>query len=174
MSLCHILPFCHLDDSEFALAMYDFHNVLVSFDHDWLANLLINLLISNLDRYLIRSDDLDPDFHVNFHSHCNYFIQDKLNDTLRNELNCDYHFWIFYSAQYTKPLQNKVDDLTVLLSNSDITFSIAGIAEAWLQNSSDAVDINGANLLIQIGQIDPVKALDFTYQILLTSNYVLT
>ena len=97
MSLCHILPFCHLDDSEFALAMYDFHNGLVSFDHDWLANLLINLLISNLDRYLIRSDDLDPDSHVNFHSHCKYFIQDKLNDTLRNELRaallCDRVRW---------------------------------------------------------------------------------
>ena len=58
------LPFSYLDDSDwFAAVIYEFRNGPVHFDPERLSNLFINPLTSDFERFLIRSDDLDPDIH---------------------------------------------------------------------------------------------------------------
>ena len=51
------------------------------------------------------------------------------------------YFSIFHIN--VRSLQNKLDNLTALLANLDVKFSIVGITETWLQNSAHNVDING-------------------------------
>lgn len=82
MPSSQILPFSHLDDNEFALALYEFHNGPVHYDHDRLVDLAFNPLISTIDQHLTCSDDLDPDLHFNTNSRCDYFNEDKLNNIL--------------------------------------------------------------------------------------------
>ena len=84
MSL-NALPFSHLDDNEFAAVIYEFRNGPVRFDPERLSNLSINPLTCDFERFLVRSDDLDPDIHFNIDGECSYFVEDKFNDTVQNE-----------------------------------------------------------------------------------------
>ena len=129
MALISNLPFSHLDDEEFALMLYELQNGPVHFDHDRLSNLLFNPLTSNLDRYLIRPEDA----HVKTHSRYDFYFQDKFRD--------DNYFSIFHLN--IRSLRNKLDGLTTLLANLDIRFSIVGITQTWLQESTHNVDIDG-------------------------------
>lgn len=85
MSLTN-LPFSHLYDSDFAAVIYEFRNGPVHFDPERLSNLFINPLSSDFERFLIRSDDLDPDIHFNIDGGCSYYVEDKFNDTLQKEI----------------------------------------------------------------------------------------
>ena len=58
MSSSQILRFTHLDDNEFALALYELHNRPVHYDHDRLVDLAFNPLISTVVQYLTCSDDV--------------------------------------------------------------------------------------------------------------------
>ena len=77
------------------------------------SQLLFNPLTANLDRFLVRSDDIDPDAHVNFDTRCDYYVEDKLNEMLHNQIQNDNYFSIFHLN--IRSLQNKLDDLTTLL-----------------------------------------------------------
>ena len=65
--------------------LYELQNGPVHYDHDRLSNLLFNPLTSNLDCYLIRSEDIYPDAHVNINSRCDYYVDDKFNEILQSE-----------------------------------------------------------------------------------------
>ena len=147
MALNNILPFSHLDNEEFALTWYEIQNGPAHYDHDRLSQLLFNLLTANLNRYLIRSDDIDPDAYVNFDSRCDYYVEDKFNEMLHNQIQNDNYFSIFYLN--IRSLQNKLDDLITLLTNLDVKFSIVGITETWLQNSAHNVDIDGYDFVFK-------------------------
>ena len=47
--------------------------------------IFINPLTSDFERFLARSDDLDPDVHFNVDGCCSFFVEDKLNEMLRKE-----------------------------------------------------------------------------------------
>ena len=64
MASNNILPFSHLDDEEFALILYELQNGPAHYDYDRLSQLLFNPLTSNFNRFLIRSEDIDPDAHL--------------------------------------------------------------------------------------------------------------
>ena len=85
MSL-NALPFSHLDDGEFTAVIYEFRNGPVRFDPARLSNLFINPLTSDFERFLVRSDDLDPDIHFNIDGQCSNYVEDKFNDILQNEI----------------------------------------------------------------------------------------
>ena len=138
MALNNILPFSHLDDEEFALMLYELQNGPAHYDYDRLSQLLFNPLTSNLNRYLIRSEDTDPDAHVNIEIRC--YVEDKFNEALQSQFVSENYFSIFHLN--VRSLQNKLDDLTALLTSLDVKFSIVGITETWLQNSAHNVDIN--------------------------------
>ena len=116
------LPFSHLDDSDFASVIYEFRNGPVHFDPERLSNLFINPLSSDFERFLIRSDDLDPDIHFNIDGGCSYYVEDKFNDTLQKEImiSCEQsnHLSLFHLN--IRSLQNKVDELSTLLTSLDI------------------------------------------------------
>ena len=76
---------CHLDDDEFTAVIYEFTNRPVHFDPERLSSLSINPLTSDFERFLVQSDDLDPDIHFNFDSRYSYFVEDKFNNVLHNE-----------------------------------------------------------------------------------------
>ena len=106
-------------------------------------------LISGFERFLVRSDDLDPDIHFNIDGRCSYFVEDKFNDVLQNEtaisreqLN---HLSFFHLN--IRSLQNKVDELSTLLSTLNIKFSVVGITETWLQDPPLGVNIDGYNFV---------------------------
>ena len=129
--------------------IYEFRNGPVRFDPQRLPSLSINPLTSHFERFLVRSDDLDPDIHFNIDGRCSYFVEDKFNDVLQNEtaisreqLN---HLSFFHLN--IRSLQNKVDELSTLLSTLNIKFSVVGITETWLQDSPLGVNIDGYNFV---------------------------
>lgn len=115
MALNNILPFSHLDVEEFALMVYELQNGPAHYDYDRLSQLLFNPLTSNLNPYLICSEDIDPDAHVNIESRCDYYIEDKFNEALQSQFIRENYFSIFHLN--IRSLQNKLDDLTALLAN---------------------------------------------------------
>lgn len=153
MALISNLPFSHLDDEEFALMLHELQNDPVHFDHDRLSNLLFNPLTSNLDRYLIRPEDIDPNAHVKTHSRWDYYIQDKFNEMLHSEI---------------RSLRNKLHDPTILLANLDIRFSIVGITETWLQGRNLPIMwiSTGTILFTKTAHLNQADVLDCTCQII--------
>lgn len=85
---------------------------------------------------LVRFDDLDPDIHFNIDGGCSYYVEDKFNDALQTD-----------TTTSSKSLQNKADELSTFLSTLNIKFSIVGITETWLQDSSLGVNIYGYNFV---------------------------
>ena len=81
----NILPFSHLDADDFASVIYELRVGPVRFDFDRLSSLFINPLTSDFERFLARSDDLDPDVHCNVDGCCSFYVEDKLNEMLRKE-----------------------------------------------------------------------------------------
>ena len=119
MSL-NALPFSHLDDNEFAAVIYEFRNGPVRFDPERLSNLSINPLTCEFERFLVRSNDLDPDIHFNVHGGCPYYVEDKFNDTLHNEtmISREQSNHLSFFHLNIRSLQNKVDELSTLLSST--------------------------------------------------------
>ena len=80
-------------------------------------------------KFLVRSDDLDPDIHFNIDGGCSYFVEDKFNDTLQNEtmISREQSNHLPFFHLYIRSLQNKVDELSTLLSTLNIKFSVVGI-----------------------------------------------
>ena len=109
--------------------------------------MLFNPLTSNFNRSPLRSEDIDPDAHVNIDSRCDCYVKDKFNEALRSQFLHENYFSIFHLN--IRSLQNKLDDLTTLLANLDVKFSIVGITETWLQNSAHNVDINGYDFVFK-------------------------
>ena len=73
----------------------------------------------------------------------------KLRGALQNEImiNCEQsnHLSLFHLN--IRSLQNKVDELSTLLTSLDIKFSVVGITETWLLDSPVGVDIDGYNFV---------------------------
>ena len=82
--------------NEFALALYEFNNGPVHYDHDRLVDLAFNPLISTIDQHLTCSDDLDPDLHFNTNSRCDYCNEDKFNNILSKDGQSDSNFSILH------------------------------------------------------------------------------
>ena len=74
-SLSDVLPFNHLDDSSFSLALYELQNGPVHFDPDRFSSLRYNPIFSNSNASLTQSGSLDPDINFNaVETPCDYFI----------------------------------------------------------------------------------------------------
>ena len=124
----------------------------VRFDPERLSNLSINSLTCDFERFLVRSDDLDPDVYFNIDSGCSYYVEDKFNDTLQNEtmISREQSNHLSFFHLNIRSLQNKADELSTLLSTLNIKFSVAGITETCLQDSSLGVNIDGYNFVFAL------------------------
>ena len=137
-------PFNDLDDADFNLAIYEMQNGPVRYDADRLASLSFNPLLHNIRTNLARSFDLDPDTNLRglFSDDCEYFIEDQFNDMLSSEDSriCDSFSLLHLNI---RSLHCNASKLTDLLSNVNLKFSLIGISETWLNDSSSSVDIDG-------------------------------
>ena len=93
----------------------------------------------------ILSNDLDPDanFYGSFDNDCDYFIEDQFNSMLKSQKFSDQSFSLFHLN--IRSLECNLHNLTNLLSNISIEFSVIGITETWLKSSTYSVDIKGYN-----------------------------
>ena len=81
-SLAHVLPFCHLSDEDFDLALYEQQNGAIRFDPDRLENLKFNPLISKTNNQSSLCSDIDPDSNLYSSFSCNYYIKDRFNELI--------------------------------------------------------------------------------------------
>ena len=114
-----------------------------------LSSLSINPLTPGFERFLVRSDDLNPDIHFNIDGQCSHFVEDKFNDVLQNEtaISREQLNHLLFFHLNIRSLQNKVDELSTLLSTLNIKFSVVGITEIWLQDPPLGVNIDGYNFV---------------------------
>ena len=145
MSL-NALLFSYLDDDEFTAVIYEFRNGPVHFDPDRLSSLSINPLTSDFEQFLVRPDDLDPDIHFNIDGRCSSLVEDKFNDILQKETAISREQHSFFHLNI-RSLQNKVDELSTLLSTLNIKFSVVGITKTWLQDTPLGVNTDGYNFV---------------------------
>ena len=136
-------PFNDIDDADFNLAIYEMQNGPVRYDADRLASLSFNPLLHNIITNLAHSFDLDPDTNLSdlFSNVCEYFIEDQLNDMLSSE---DLRICDSFSPLHLniRSLQCNASKLTDLSSDVTLKFSLIGISETWLNDSSLSVDID--------------------------------
>ena len=141
-----LLPFNHLDDYSFDLAIYELQNGPVHYDLDRLSSLSFDPVFTNHSPALTRSDTLDPDIHFNLDNvACDYFIEDSFNQMLRNENYSDADFSLFHLN--IRSLQRNFNNLINLLSLLDINFTLIGVSETWLNEPSHLLDIDGYNFI---------------------------
>lgn len=82
ISLAHVLPFCHLSEEDFDLALYEQLNGAIRFDPDRLENLKFNPLISKTNNQFSLCSDNDPDSNFYSSFSCNYYIEDTFNELI--------------------------------------------------------------------------------------------
>ena len=146
-SLSDVLPFNHLDDSSFSLALYELQNGPVHFDPDRFSSLRYNPIFSNSNASLTQSGSLDPDINFNaVETPCDYFIENQFNEMLRRENYSDADFSFLHLN--IRSLPHNLVKLTDYLSCLNIKFSVIGISETWLNDSSHSVDISGFKFLL--------------------------
>ena len=145
-SLSDVLPFNHLDDSSFSLALYELQNGPVHFDPDRFSSLRYHPIFSNSNVSLTQSGSLDLDINFNaVETPCDYFIENQFNEMLRRENFSDADFSFLHLN--IRSLPHNLVKLTDYLSCLNIKFSVIGISETWLNDSDHSVDINGFKFL---------------------------
>lgn len=143
ISLAHVLPFCHLSEEDFDLALYEQQNGAIRFDLDRLENLKFNPLISETNNQFSLCSDNDPDSNFYSSFSCNYYIEDTFNELI--DVETEKHLSILHLN--TRSLPRNFDKVTNLLSTLNLNFSMIGISETWLKDASHSCDIPGYNYI---------------------------
>ena len=116
----------------------------MNFDSDRLSCLKLNPLSSDNYKGLSLSNNLDPD--SNFFSdvfNCDFYTENTFNDMLQDHFcNCENLSLIHFNI---RSIGRNFENLTTLLHSINNTFSIIGVSETWLRDSSHSVDMNGYN-----------------------------
>ena len=94
ISLAHVMPFCHLSDEDFDLALYEQQNGAIRFDPDRLENLKFNPLISETNNQSSLCSDNDPDSNFYSSFSCNYYIEDRFHELI--DVNTEKHLSILH------------------------------------------------------------------------------
>ena len=143
ISLAHVMPFCHLSDEDFDLALYEQQNGAIRFDPDRLETLKFNPLISETNNQFSLCSDNDPDSNFYSSFSCNYYIEDRFNELF--DVKMEKHLSILHLN--TRSLPGNFDKVTNLLSTLKLNFSMIGISETWLKDSFHSCDIPGYNYI---------------------------
>ena len=95
---------------------------------------------------MTQSDSHDPDINFNAdETPCDYFIENQFNEMLRHENYSDADFSLLHLN--IRSLPHTLVNLTDYISSLNIIFSVIGISETWLNDSSHSVDINSFKFL---------------------------
>lgn len=77
-----VLPFCHIEDHDFNIVIYELANGPGKFNEARLSILEFNPLKPG-NRNMALSSDLDPDSNFNFDKlHCQYYTEQQFNELL--------------------------------------------------------------------------------------------
>lgn len=136
-----ILPFCHLDDDTFRLAIFELNQGPINFDTDHLESLYFNPLSTNYTTQ--TSFDIDPDqqFYCNHNS--DYYVPDQFNDLCQI---VDTDFSVLHLN--VRSINQNLHSLTELLTTLNMTFSVIGISETWLKNNDDhSIHLDGYDFI---------------------------
>ena len=148
------LPFFHLDDDDFQLALLEFSTFgSINYDPDRLASLKFNPLLSDPDQFksLGLGSDLDPDsnFYSKVIDQCEYYTEslfsDKLTESQFTSNNNENNFSLLHLN--IRSISNKICRFINFLGSINHTFSVIGITETWLQDSDHSCDIPGYNFI---------------------------
>lgn len=71
-------PFCHLNDEEFNLAIFEMNQGRINFDADRLESLYFNPL--NVSNSTSQTIDIDPDHQFFSYTGSSYYVSDQFND----------------------------------------------------------------------------------------------
>ena len=148
VDLSQILPFCHLNDEDFDLALYEQQFGCIRFNHDRLDNLKFNPLLSEIHvKHLSLCNDNDPDnFYQTFK--CEYYIEDKFNDIFIQDRFSEKHLSVPHLN--IRSLSKNFEKLTDLLSTIKLNISMIGISETWLKESDHVYNIQGYNFIHEV------------------------
>jgi hypothetical protein len=116
----------------------------VNFEAERLLSLKFNPLHYNNQKSLTLSRNLDPDSNFSGDSlNCDFYTENSLNNMLSNKttnMNC-----LSFMHLNMRSLRRNRNQLQQLLASINNMFSVIGISETWLQDSTHHVDINGYN-----------------------------
>ena len=137
------LPFSHLDDNAFELAIYEMNHGLISFNADRLECLHFNPLLT--DNTVVCTADLDPDQQFFHQIDSKYYLSDQFNDKI-TVFHSKSSFSLIH--QNIRSLNQNLTSFTDFLSTIDLDFDVIGITETWLQNSIEYTPfIEGYNFI---------------------------
>ena len=145
--IANIFPFNHLDYTDFYFALYDFNSCC--FDSELLKHKCFNPFLDDPDsRNLLLNSDIDPNpnvFAKNSHllSNCIYLTSNEFNKIPISSSNT---FSIFHMN--VRSLSKHFDDLSEYVSTLNMSFSIIGVSETWLNKSNEHLfNIPGFNFI---------------------------
>ena len=136
------LPFFHLDNEGFRLAIFDQSIGRINFDYDRLSSLKFNPFFPEREYNFSLCNDSDPD--ANFLSDlgmCEYYVEDQFNDILKQKKIVNDRLPFVHVNILS--LQCNLDGLTNILLHLDLKFSFIGTSETWLKDISHTCDRPG-------------------------------
>jgi hypothetical protein len=119
----------------------------VNFEADRLSCLkFTNPLSFDNHNNIALSSNIDPDYNL-FSDvfNCDYYIENSLNEMLAKKAS--YSDCVSLTHLNIRSINRNFNSLTTLLASINNKFSIIGISETWLQDSSHAADIDGYNFV---------------------------
>ena len=168
------LPFYHLDDCSFNAVMHEMAHGPLHYDVDRLDTLLFNPINQSHIGDLL--DNVDPD--VNFSMRpptSSYMVQDEVNAIFKSKQSI-LGFSVFHVN--IRSLLGKLDDIKSLVANMHQPFSVIGISETWLNDTTqDLVNLPGYIFLSNHRTTKPGGGVglylqnDFEYKVLPESNF---
>ena len=137
------LPFCHLIDASFNLAMYELTHCSLNYDNDGLESLIFNP-IKQTGHNLSFNNDLDPDLNLLFSSHAsNYCGEGEVNLKISSEKS-EPKFSILHIN--SRSLLANIDKLKSMLVCLQALPYVIAVTETWLNDSTfDQVHIPSYN-----------------------------
>ena len=137
------------DDNNFRLTLFELNNGPIYFDSERLDTLKFNPLLSTSYRNFSLCKDRDPDFNFYPQLHdCEYYSEGSFNNRLVDlnvYTNNRGYLALFHLNIHS--ISYKLDRFSNFLGGVALKFSVIGISETWLDDSSHYCDIIGFNFI---------------------------
>ena len=144
MSLQSILPFNHLDTSSFNIALYEMSHGTLNYNSDRIGSLLYNP-IEQPGFFDPLSNDLNPDSNsLTRLPTSRYMVEEDINYQV-SSFNEKSVFSILHLS--ARSLLKNLDQLNLLLKNLNRSFSVLGVSETWLTDSTSELVISQDTIL---------------------------
>ena len=135
-----------LDDDSFELELFEMQHGRVNFEAESLMNLKCNPLHLKNQKNLTLTHNIDPDSNFpNETLNCDFHTKCSLINTLSDAQINQYYLSVMHLNICS--LGRNLDCLQNLISSLNFMFSVMGISETWLQDSTHHVDINRFNFV---------------------------